>query len=346
MRKGQNPAKMGLLAYRPSQLGILLVVYIPLQSEYFFDSLKILKYQLASIHQNTPEEYNLHVFDNGSCREVKDALHKLYIDGWIDWLTLSQQNLGKAGVLNWALRGMPNEIICYSDGDVYFRPDWYGTSLKILKTFPETGMVTSQPCFFDSLRGMGRAHFALRENQNFEFSTRIADSSIAEEYVRSIGNSPDLMARYAQHSWEIVCNKATGVEAVIGSSPFQFMGYKTALEKILPLPSTHGLNKDDDTQITVRMDELGLLQLSTLKPYVYHMGNQVDETTLGEIQRDCVEDVLNNDLAVSVRSVRYQITPAKKTVLWLIHQMARVPFLKLLVQRFYNLLFEYYAREK
>jgi hypothetical protein len=346
MRKGQNPAKMGFHAYQPEQLGILLVVYIPMQSEYFVDSLKILKFQVASIHKNTPEEYNLHVFDNGSCNEVKDELHKLHIDGWIDWLTLSQQNLGKAGVINWALRGMPNEIICYSDSDVYFRPGWYETSLKILKTFPETGMVTSQPCFFDSLRGKGRAHLALRDQQDIEFSTRIPAVSIAEEYVRSIGNRPDIMAKYAQHTWEIVCNKATGVEAVIGSSPFQFLGYKTILKKILPLPNTHGLNKDDDTQITVRMDKLGFLQLSTLKPYVYHMGNQLDETTLAEIQRDRVNDVLKNKLSVSARTNHNQVTTVKKTAFWVIHQMTRVTFFKSMWQRFYNLLFEYYAREK
>ena len=93
MRKGQNPAKMGAQAYQPSQLGILLLVYIPMKSGYFVDSLKILKYQLASIHKNTPEGFNLLVFDNGSCREVKDDLYKLQTYGWIDWLTLSRQNL-------------------------------------------------------------------------------------------------------------------------------------------------------------------------------------------------------------------------------------------------------------
>ena len=53
MRKGQNPAKMGLPAYQPERLGILLVVYIPTQTGYFTDSLKILEYQIASIHKNT-----------------------------------------------------------------------------------------------------------------------------------------------------------------------------------------------------------------------------------------------------------------------------------------------------
>ena len=346
MRKGQNPAKMGLPAYRPSKLGILLVVYIPTVSGYFIDSLKIFEYQVASIHKNTPGEFNLHVFDNSSCQEVRDALHRLQADGWIDWLTLSEHNLGKAGVLNWAVRGMPNEIICYSDGDVYFRPGWYEASLRVLKTFPQTGMVTGQPCFFDSLGGKGSAHLGFREQQEFQFATRLAEAAITEEYVRSIGNRPDLLAKYNQHSWEVICNTATGVEAVIGASPFQFLGYKTKLERILPLPNTHGLNKDDDTQITIRMDKLGLLQLSTLEPYVYHMGNLVDETTLKEVHCDNLIEMLEENPPLRAGSVHGQTNLAKQWAFGVLDFLAHLPFIKKMLQRIYNLLFEYYAKIK
>ncbi len=152
MRKGQNPVKrMGLLASQPSQLGVLLLVYIPIQSGYFKNALDIFKYQLASLHKNTLQAFNLLVWDNGSCQAVQDTLQKLQTEGWIDWLTLSRHNIGKTGAMNWGFRAMPNEIICYSDSDAYFRPGWYEHSLKILKTFPRTGMVTAQPCFYDSL---------------------------------------------------------------------------------------------------------------------------------------------------------------------------------------------------
>jgi hypothetical protein len=346
MRKGQNPAKMGLTAYQPSQLGILLVVYIPTQTGYFADSLKILEYQVASIHKNTPGEFNLHIFDNGSCQEVRNALHKWQMSGWIDWLTLSEHNLGKSGVLNWAIRGMPNEILCYSDGDVYFRPGWYDASLRILQTFPQTGMVTGQPCFFDSLRGKGCAHLALREKAKFKFKTRPAEAAIADEYVRSVGNDPELMAKYNQHSWEVVTDESSGVEAVIGGSPFQFFGYKNMLEKILPLPGIHGLNKDDDAQITLRMDKLGLLQLSTLKPYVYHMGNLLDETTRAEVQHDNLSALDAENPGLQASPVHSQTKISKQRAFGVLDFLARFPFIKRLLQRIYNLLFEYFAKRK
>jgi glycosyltransferase involved in cell wall biosynthesis len=346
MRIGQNPAKNGLQAYHPAQLGVMLVIYIPFQSGYFSDSLEIFKTQLASLHKNTPAEFNILVFDNGSCREVQDALQKLQLDGFIDWLTLSRHNLGKTGALNWGIRAMPNELICYSDGDVYFRSGWYEQSLDILKTFPRCGMVTAQPCYFDSLAGKGNAYIALHESPQIKVFSRLADAAATEEYVRSIGDNPELRNRYEKHEWQIVRNPISNVEAVIGASHFQFLAHKSLLEQITPFPATYGLNREDDYQIIARIDQSGFLQLSTVTPYVYHMGNQLDETTVGEIQRDRLKDVLNITLVVPERTNQNQITPIKKTAFWVIHQMAKVPFLKLLMQRLYNLLFEYYARVK
>ena len=346
MRLGQNPAKNGLLAYHPAQLGIMLVIYIPTMSGYFSDSLEIFKTQLASLHKNTPSDFNVLVFDNGSCQVIQDTLQKLQSDGLIDWLTLSRHNLGKTGALNWGIRAMPNELICYSDGDVYFRSGWYEQSLNILETFPRCGMVTAQPCYFDSLAGKGKAYLSLQGSTKIEVTSCQADAAATEEYVRSIGDNPELRTRYAKHEWQIVRNPNKNVEAVIGASHFQFLAKKSLLEQITPLPAIYGLNREDDYQIISRIDQLGFLQLSTVTPYVYHMGNQMDESIVEEIHRDHLNDVLNNDLAAPSKTNQNQITRKKKTAFWFLHQIARVPFIKLLVQRFYNLLFEYYARVK
>jgi hypothetical protein len=72
----------------------------------------------------------------------------------------------------------------------------------------------------------------------------------------------------------------------------------------------------------------------------------VDETTAEEIRRDRLDDVLNNSLTRSAETNRNQISQAKRTGFWLFHQITKVPFLKLMVQRFYNLLYEYYAQVK
>ena len=41
--------------------------------------------------------------------------------------------------------GAPGEIIAYTDNDCVFTPDWLEKSLRILETYPNTGMVTARP---------------------------------------------------------------------------------------------------------------------------------------------------------------------------------------------------------
>jgi hypothetical protein len=91
MRTGQNPSKSGIPAYNPKQLGIALLVYIPFMEGYFKHSLEILKFQIASLYQNTEQQFDLLVFDNGSCSEVIAALGDLRDDRYIEWLVLSKK---------------------------------------------------------------------------------------------------------------------------------------------------------------------------------------------------------------------------------------------------------------
>ena len=121
MRTGQNPSKSGIPAYKPKQIGIALLVYIPFLDGYFKHSLEILRFQIASLYENTKHQFDLLVFDNGSCSEVINTLSDLHDDRQIEWLVLSKHNLGKVGAWNWIFGSMPNELICYADSDVLFR---------------------------------------------------------------------------------------------------------------------------------------------------------------------------------------------------------------------------------
>jgi len=67
MRLGQNPSKDKLPAYQPARLGIALLSYIPSMAGYFEHSLEIIRYQIASIRHSTGMDFDLLVFDNGSC---------------------------------------------------------------------------------------------------------------------------------------------------------------------------------------------------------------------------------------------------------------------------------------
>jgi len=124
VRKGQNPAKLGTAGYRPRNLGVAILTHIPSQEGYFAESWQIFEYQLASLIAHTPEPFDLMVFDNGSCAEVRDYLLAEKEAGRLQYLVLSEQNVGKGGAWNVMLAGAPGEIIAYSDSDVLFSPNW------------------------------------------------------------------------------------------------------------------------------------------------------------------------------------------------------------------------------
>jgi hypothetical protein len=57
----------------------------------------VLKVCLGSIWENTDVPYDLLVFDNASCPEVCAFLSDTYRKGKIQYLVLSDKNIGKGG---------------------------------------------------------------------------------------------------------------------------------------------------------------------------------------------------------------------------------------------------------
>jgi glycosyltransferase involved in cell wall biosynthesis len=283
VRKGQNPAKLGTPAHKPRPLGIAVLVHIPYPEGYFAESWRIFTYQLASLKAHTQEAYDLLVFDNGSCREIQARLQGLHENGSIQWLVLARDNLGKTGALNLIFGAMPNEWICYADSDVLFRPGWLDASRAIFRSFPKAGLVTAQPCFFDVLRGEGQAHKALENVAGFEFGEIGPPEGTAEEYSRGIGASEEEAENLEASRLTAVTNTETGVRAIVGASHMQFLAHCDTLRRILPLPSERGLDPAEDREMDLRIDRLGYLHLSTLKPFVFHMGNTIDHCLSEEL---------------------------------------------------------------
>lgn len=283
MRTGKNPAKTGLPAYSPNRLGVALILYIPFTEGYFENSLQIFRYQVESLRAATSQPFDLLVFDNGSCAPVVAELQAMHTRGWIDWLLLSRHNMGKAGAWNWIFSAMPNALICYADSDVLFRPGWLEASLEVLEAFPQAGMIAAQPNFYDVLEGKGQAHQALLQNDNFAFGEYNPAREIVDEYCLGINADQELAARFHANPLPAVTNQQKGVQAVLGASHMQFIIPRQVARQVAPLPATRGLLRKETMSLDYRTDELGYLHLSVLKPYVFHMGNTVNEHLLKEI---------------------------------------------------------------
>ena len=145
MRKGQNPAKFVKDVARPERITVALLNYIPFLSGFYAETLDVLKVSLESMRKDPGLPFDLMVFDNGSCEEVREYLVNEKEEGRIQYLILSEKNMGKGGAWNMMLTGAPGEIIAYTDSDVLFSPNWLSRSVEILETFPNVGMVTARP---------------------------------------------------------------------------------------------------------------------------------------------------------------------------------------------------------
>jgi glycosyltransferase involved in cell wall biosynthesis len=338
MRKGQNPAKMGIPAYQPKRLGVAILVYIPSLHGYFEHSLAILKDQIASLYYATPGDFDLLVFDNGSCPQVQTELIQMYKSRIMNWLVCSQDNLGKTGALNWILGAMPNELICFSDSDVLFRPGWLENSLKILDVFPQSGLVAAQPSFYDQLQGEGSAHKTIEKDHRFSLDKVKLEPRIIDEYIKGIG----LLAVQAETLRNTpvtqVTDRESRTKAILGATHMQFIIPRDLARQVLPLPATRGLSGEEDRYFDQAIDQAGYLHLSTPEPYVYHMGNFYDEITRQELER-----IPRMDFLAESQVREPGVKEATRRTVRLLKSASRIPGVQHALRNLYSILFEYHS---
>jgi hypothetical protein len=336
MRIGQNPARRSIPAYSAQRLGAASLVYIPMLEGYFAEMLAVLELHLRSLRQNTSEALDLLVLDNGSCAVVQARLVGWQQQGLIDWLVLSRHNLGKTGALNWIIGALPNELVLYSDCDVLFRPGWLEHSLAILEAFPQAGMITAQPDFLPLADGTLRAHLALNPAQ-YSLGQVVPSQRAVDEYVHGLGEKEKTRERVQGKPIPLALHLASGTQAVIGATHMQFLARRAVLQAALPLPATLGLSPEEDQVLDRRVDEQGFLHLSTLEPYVYHMGNQVDDIATQEnveIPLTPPENVNTEKLAIAQWPWGWRM----------LAKLARASFLRGFLIKLYNRLFQIYAQ--
>jgi glycosyltransferase involved in cell wall biosynthesis len=273
MRVGQNPAKFIDHVAQPQKITVAVVSYIPFLGGYYSESLAVLKACLGSLWQNSDQPFDLLVFDNASCPPVRIYLNEMAEAGRIQYLVLSDKNVGKGGAWNLIFAAAPGEIIAYADSDIYFNPGWLSASLQILEAFPEAGMVTARPLrtpekyFNNSLEWARQQPDVTLENGQY------VPWEIYRQHVASLGTSDEQARQWfeSRSDWRVTRN---GVSALISAAHFQFTARKSILQEFLPFEMDRPMGQV--RSLDEMMNERGYLRLATCQPLVKHMGNRLE----------------------------------------------------------------------
>jgi glycosyltransferase involved in cell wall biosynthesis len=270
---------------QPRRITVSTVVHIPELKDFWTESLEVLKLCFQSLHQNTSQPFDLMVFDNGSCREVRDYLIECHAAGKIQFLFFSSYNLRKIGALRMLLAAAPGEIISFADSDVYFLPGWLDATLKVLETFPEAGQVTALPTSdkigqftASTLNGIA-GDASLTVKRGFD----LVPMRFKDAHRTSIGKSKEQYAQTLQGKEEVLITRG-GVSAYASAQDFQFTTTRRVLDAIGPLVMKDKSEYFDPLYSPVfeaRADEKGFWRLATTDYLIHHIGNRMPASVEG-----------------------------------------------------------------
>jgi glycosyltransferase involved in cell wall biosynthesis len=270
MRIGHNPARFVEKVAQPAEITVTVVNCIPFLSGYYEQSLDVLKIVIDSL--NTTREkahpYDVMLFDNHSCAEVREYLKEASDQGKIQYLILSETNIGKIGAWNTMFAAAQGKHIVFSDGDILFRPGWLKASLQLYETFPNVGMVTARPLRTPMEYSSATLEWAKRAGLLEE--GRFLDWGTFWEHVESLGQDED-KAHQDYTTGDDYKVTYGGQSAFIGATHFQFMARREVLQKIIPLPSEQPMR--GERALDIAINQMELLRLTTERPFVVHMGN-------------------------------------------------------------------------
>lgn len=270
MRVGQNPIKSVEKIEPPASVTAVVISFIPFLSGYYAESLDILKLCLESLRANTTGDYDLLVFDNGSCTEVRDYLLAEQAKKRIAFLLLSERNIGKPAAWNAAFAAAPGEFIAYADSDVYFFPGWLPASLEMFRAFPKAGMVTATPMLIPEKYSTATVSWAKKQRGMKVERGALLPWEDFWRHARSLGDSEELARQfYSQHQAVRLTYRAK--RYFVGAAHFQFTARKSALQAVLPIPAGRPMGRV--RLLDQAMNKAGFLRLCTEDRHVQHLGN-------------------------------------------------------------------------
>ncbi len=292
-RIGRGPLKGVKNNYSPANTTVVVLVCIPNLEDYYKQRFEILKYTIASILKHSGNDFDLMVIDNNSHPMIREYLSKLNHTGYIDYFIQNSQNLGLSGALNIAFNAAPGKYIAFCNDDVFFHPHWLSKHLKVLETFPNTGLVSGQtisgPDRQDSVQSLANYNDITCEY----FQIPICWT---KQFTKSIGKTVEqwLSTEWGQKNQLTYLLEKNETKAFSGKNGYAHVFRKAIIKELDCFPFETGMYAGDsvDRQFAHAVRDAGYYWLTTFDKTTEHMGNHLDKEWFDKFEKYGLTDYL------------------------------------------------------
>lgn len=268
MRTGNNPMTQRQAALFPPVMAAV-ITHLPALIGYHKDRLEVVQTCLESMRAGAGIELPFLIWDNGSCPELLDWITGEFMPDFL----IKAPNMGKSAARTSIMRMLPFEtIVCMSDDDMYFYPDWLEPQIKLLKGFPNAGVVSGYPV--RTQHRWGNRNTIKWAKKNAQVKTgKFIPADWDRDFCISIGRDYSWHSNYTAKDRDILI-EYKGMQAYATAHHCQFIAYAGRLQQFI---QWDGSAMRRERAFDMAVDEAGMLRLTTVERLTRHIGNVLDD---------------------------------------------------------------------
>lgn len=276
MRIGSNPNKQEKVSGILENVVFHVVTHLPNQEGYHEKRLEVVKTCLTSMIENAGVKHSLIISDSGSVPELTEWIEKEIKPT----ILIKPRNFGKGMHKKFVTRMLPpNTVLCYSDDDIFFYPNWFAPQYELLKLFPNVASVTGYPVRTSFRWGNVNTKKWALENAELK-AGRFIPEKYEKDFCTSIGREWITHEHGTKKDMDWMISYK-GRKAYATSHHCQHIGYSGVIDKALPDFDDNAMGSE--TGFDIELDKLGL-RLATTKRLTRHIGNILDDELRKEIK--------------------------------------------------------------
>jgi hypothetical protein len=295
MRIGVNPEKkrLGKIIYKKHR--VIIPVYIPNSNEKYFDNLlSVFKVSINSLIKTTQQnDTNITIINNDCKKEVTDFIDDLINENKIDKHVKLSSNYGKVYTILSEVKASYEQLITIADADVFYYSGWLENTIEVFNNFDRAGVVAPLP--------MPQLAFYANSSLFFNKIFKIKKGKIIQdEDLQLFEKSINSKISIKKNNWyqnQLFLEK-NEKQVCVGAGHFIATYRKVVLDKIkVERPIYVFEDGAESYHLDIPIDKLGYYRLSTVKSFVYHLGNTipkwVEEYNFSEVKLTKITNINN-----------------------------------------------------